>query len=410
MSKATKGKRIMRELKLHEISSVTVPAQQGALAAIMKSAEPKDDTAARLLKAWVDPADGAKPFSEVLRITLEDQQYREVMDEVYPLVCALETSIRSIVADADIDISAKQTMLRSSVEEFLTTVSTKWPEVEEVLEKIFKDLGIGNEEDVMTKEELAALQKQVADLATKVTDQEAAAKAAAEKHAAELKAAQDALAKAEADAKLATAKASLTKDEREFFDAIKDEAASKAFLEMTAEKRAEAIALAKAGVETITVYGQTVSKAAVGAEMFTVLKAQADENAKLAKALAEETEARKTAEYKKRAADELGSLPGTEAEKVELLKSLDSMGGNARKTLDTMLKAGAANTEGAFKSLGHKGGPSVDNGSSDVSKAVGDFNKAVATIKNRDKCSNMEAHSRARVEHPDLYEAYQTAN
>lgn len=127
-------------------------------------------------------------------------------------------------------------------------------------------------------------------------------------------------------------------------------------------------------------------------------KAMAERVAKLEAELVTERERRLVIEMTERAQTELEHLPGTEGEKVE---AIDAMPETARKVTMVMLSAGNKTIGCAFDRIGIRGG-----GRSRASQA--EFMAKVAAIKKRDNCPRSEAMRKARHEHPDLFEAYQT--
>jgi hypothetical protein len=153
--------------------------------------------------------------------------------------------------------------------------------------------------------------------------------------------------------------------------------------------------------ETLEIGDRMIRKSDVGHDLFELLKAQADETERVAKALDDERTTRELLEFAKVAEEELGHLPGTVEEKAHLLKNLaEYLDQDERLLLSKMLKSGDRSAGTAFKTYGHQAG---------LSKAGGgtSFQKRVATIKSRDNCSNTEAMQKARREDPEGFEAYQ---
>lgn len=209
-------RRIMRDFVIKEISAVDRPAQQGAVATIMKR-DVSDDERERLaeegnalpdgsypiktksdlsnaiqafgraknkaqvkrhivrrarelgaldmlpeswevskaveaiVKAYyggpANPdAQGARSFEDVLGEQLASDRYYEVMREAGAAISALDCSLRSIAADANMSSSSKQDAMRSSTEQFLSTIRERWPDIEEALEEGYDkvDDGLGD--------------------------------------------------------------------------------------------------------------------------------------------------------------------------------------------------------------------------------------------------------------------------
>lgn len=204
------------------------------------------------------------------------------------------------------------------------------------------------------------------------------------------------LAKSEAIAKLTDA-------EKSYMAKLADDTARDAWLAKSATDRKADIEKAASGDETLTVGGQTVRKSEVGAGTFAVLKSQQEAIAKQAELLAKAQEATELATLSKRAADEYGNLPGSDMEKAHVLRALESLPESVRKSAEAMFKAGDAGVRYAFEKRGTTAPTEA------IAKGVATFNKAVADIQARDKCSKTDAMAKAIAENPDAYAAYQAA-
>lgn len=132
-----RSRRIMREFVLKEISGVDRPAQEPALVLLIKRfTEGKPDVDAQgmtlakqaIAKDWIDPAKGARSFPDVLAQTMNDDAFYERMKVVYPLVSALDTSVRSVIGDTKLDRDTKLNMLRDAFVTFMATVWDKVPD------------------------------------------------------------------------------------------------------------------------------------------------------------------------------------------------------------------------------------------------------------------------------------------
>lgn len=379
-----------------------------------------------ILKYYIDPSMGAVSFSDAMEVCQEEQQYSQVVNATWPLVSALDSSLRSIIGDRDMDPDAKQNMLRQSVEQFLATIQTSWPDVEEALEKVLGELDEGEDDMNM----IATLKAQIADLTKKLDEVTKAGEggdklAALAKQVEELtkanaeltaKAKKDPKADAGDDADNADDAADcdgMSDDEKSFYAGLKGKKAKKEFAGMSAGGRKDKMKANKAADETVEVAGQKVSKSAVGDAMFMVLKAQAAETTELRKQVAEEVSKREDMEIAKRVDAEFPNLPGTPAEKVAVFKNLQTLPKEQRETVEKMLKAGNKAISGAFEKLGSRSGEGdpINNaghtgGSIDKAARVG-FLKHVDAIAARDKCSKQQAMRKAREEHPADFAKYQ---
>src|SRR5690606_7510865 len=247
----------------------------------------------------------------------QDEHY-EMLDKAWPVISALDQSIRSIVADTEIDTTTKHTMLRNSVETFLAAIKSVMPEIEEVLEKALNTIGFNLKKgQTMSKNtDVAALQKQLNELSKKLTV-------------------------LESEKSYFKAVADLSPEEKEYFDKADDKAKAE-FLKMKPAERAQAIAKAKKEDEVIEVDGNKLYKSKCDPAMWAFIKAQAEQTENLKKKLDEEREARREAQLAKRAKDELSYLAGTDEEKVELLKALETLPESQRKVMDSVLKSASA--------------------------------------------------------------------
>lgn len=421
--------RRLTAFKMDEISGVDRPAQKPALATLTKAegapmkrvllkATEHNRRVDSILKRYIDPAEGAKGFKEILQCYEDDQKYAEVSNKTWPLVSALDTSLRSVIADRDVEDSKKHLMMRTAVEEFLAAIKQEWPEIDEVLDKSLADDGKvskSEEEQEMLKTEelekkLTALATQVADLAKAGTasDEKAAELAKKlEKAEADLKAATDELEKAKGKGK-----DDMDGDEKTFYAGMKDDKKKKAFSEMTKADRAaemkKAAELAKAGDETLEVDGLTFLKSETGPAMFGFLKAQVARNDTLSKRLETETDARQTAELTKRAETDLAGYAGELATKVSVLKAIDKMPAADKAELLKMLSVGGKAVGAAFQTLGKKAdGTEIEK--ADAQSARTAFTTKVSEIKKRDSLTQTKAMEKAAIEHPDLFKAYQEA-
>lgn len=351
--------------------------------------EDEDDLVGKILKGYYDASEGSKTFAEVLDLYRQQDEHHEMVSEAWPVISALDNSIRSIVGDPDIDSAAKHTMLRSSVEGFLAAIREVMPEVEEVLEKALSSVTTTTKGDSNMRGKVTGaaggddLQKQLDELKKNFEASE--------------KAREEAVAKAER----LEAIAALSAEEKEFFDKAKDK---DEFLKMSKADRAKAIKKARTEDETIELDGQTFSKSNTDPAVWAFIKGQVARTEALEKKLNEEREARENVELAKRVKEEFSHLPGTDEEKLELVKSLNALPEAARKTMETVLKAASATASLAFQRLGSRGGREQSVEKSEA--GLHPFEKAVGEIRVRDNCTHSEAMRKARQEHPEAFADY----
>jgi len=301
------------------------------------------------------------------------------------LLGAMETSVRSILADEKVEATAKHSMLRNTVESFLAAIKEIMPDVEEVLEKALN--GENKGDDSMNKKvdgaaDLATLQKQLEDLSKKVSVLET------EKNEAVTK------------AKSLELIAALNADEKDYYDKANDEQKAK-FLGLSKADRAKAIKKALAEDESVELDGQIFSKASTDPAVFAFIKSQVAKTAALEKKLEEERAQRIDAELAKRAKDELANLSGSDEEKIAVLKALEALPEDQRKAMQSVIKTANSAASLAMSRLGLNG---ANLGNSDVKKSgLHPFEKSVNEIRKRDNCSRTEAVRKARQENPDEF-------
>lgn len=182
-------------------------------------------------------------------------------------------------------------------------------------------------------------------------------------------------------------------------DAEEDEGDGDDSVDKAATKKG---AVKKGADETVVIDGKTIAKSDVGQNMFAIFKAQAARLQKAEEDIAKERDLRVTAEFKKRADDLYPHVPGSTDERADMLKAIDKMPEALKKSFEKVLESSERLAKSAFDTLGISG----TSGATDVKKAAVDFNGKVAEIAKRDGISRSAAMSKARVEHPDLFKAY----
>lgn len=415
-----RSKRIMRAFQLNEISAVDIPAQEGALFTLAKRHKSDDPLADGIVKRYVDPMDGAKTFSEILECFAEDKKYSEIMEVAWPKVSALDTALRSIIADKKLEVADKHTAMRSSVEGFLALIREDMPEVEEVLDKALHSEGKSSkrkakamvkgvvsrkarkqddeefyEDDEEDEEAKPVTAKQLAKFEAKLTKQGEMLKEVTEER--------DAL-KAKLD--LQEQIAALDEPTRKFYQGLPNDKAKAEFLELDETMQRVMMRKAATGDEEIVVDGHTIKKSAVGPNMFAMFKSQMEKTEALKKQVDEETDKRVEAELKKRIDDEMEHLPGKPEEKLAMLKALAKLPKEASDLLTAIFKAANEKAAPMFERLGTNG--RVQKGAGDqANSAVAIFEKKINEVAARDKLNKQAAMRQARREFPDEFAAYQ---
>ena len=316
-------RKILKDFVLDEISGVDRPAQVTATMSIIKRREAapaaEENPALAIVKAFCTKnEDNAQTFSEVL---MADR----VHEAIWPMNSALSTTIRSIIADSALDSTAKKAAMVTAIDEFSASMQSVVTKGSDPLTKFAMNLVAGNiahtptddEDTTMSKE----LEKKIDDLTLK-------------------------LAAAELIAKLS--------DGEKAFMVDMDDKAKKAFNALSADERKEQMDLRKRNDETIVIDGATISKAAVGDTMFTVLKAQQAQIDASVAGIAKANREAEMAILAKRAGDEFSHLPGTAAEVAEVLKAVQGMPEAIRGTAESILKSAEEMAGKGFTKQGHQ--------------------------------------------------------
>lgn len=399
----------MRAFAIDEISAVDLPAQQGALMHIVKSADgggnmEKFDAEA-FVKRYVDPAEGAVPFSTVLAEEMRCRQYYDAVDQVYPIVCAMETSLKSIAGDATVPSETKITMARNTVEDFMSVLRRMWSESDVVmmsaLSKTDEEI-----EDMKKGQTAAELEAKVADL-----EKQLEAATAASNDAAVNKQLQDQVTELTAKVGELTADLDVEKamndTEKEYMRSLGADA-QRAFRGMSAAERKKKMGKAATDDETLTIKGRVIRKSAVGEDTFEIFKAQQEDIARAQKAADDERDARQQVAYEKIATDSYGNLPGTPVEKARVLKGIETLDDAVQTALVKMLSAGDKAIKSAFDRVGTRGdgGEGLNRVSGLRKGAPHPFETKVLDIMKRDNIGRPAALTKARQEDPEGFEAF----
>lgn len=175
-----------------------------------------------------------------------------------------------------------------------------------------------------------------------------------------------------------------------------DDKAKKEFMDMSSDERKAKMTAAKKNDETVVISGQTISKSEVGEGAFAIMKAQAEAIASTEARIAKAEKAAAFAQFTKRAADELGNLPGTDVEKAEILEAVAALDDKIAKRLDAILKAANDAQKEAFEKKGVNKSVSEDS-------AEGKLEKRAKEIAKDEKISFEKAYVKALDENPALY-------
>lgn len=300
MAQKTPKRRIMRALKINEISAVDTPAQQGALATIMKRHEPQDDI----------PDNGQNQVAKRAALTTSVDGHSHIVSLDY----------------GNGEINAGETS-------YVDGHSHPWVRREDGTIMIGEARG-----HTHGVAEFGKVDKGELDMTDKTTNKSAEGQAEA-----------DRIKDLEAQLAKANAIAGLSGDDRAHYDAL-DAAGKDAFLAKSADDR-------KADIQKAAEGKAVVYKAADGTEytkaddprLVALAKARDEDRKELqaANKRAAEVELRKRAEG-------LGHLPGSVDDVMEMLRAIDAIPNeDARKRSLDALTAQNTALSTAFKSVGH---------------------------------------------------------
>ncbi len=324
-------KQILRSFELVEISGVDRPAQPTAVVSIIKrrTDTAPTDTVVSFIKAYCSKnLHQAQTFTATLRA-------EKINSQMWPMTDALHTAIREISKNGALSEAEMMQAIAVSVSEFSGKLLDELAVIDNPLVKFVKAVATGNTTEPNNEDDLM--------------------KTELEKLAEEIKVLKASGVKAAADLATALIVAKLSDGEKDFMAEMDDDA-KKAFTGLSGDERKAKMDLKKANDETIVVGGSTISKLAVGASMFEVVKAQqADLDAQKAdvKKAREETA---MAVFTKRAGDDFSHLTGTPAELADVLKAIADMPEAVKKTAEAVFKSAEELAKKAFVTSGMRKG------------------------------------------------------
>lgn len=168
------------------------------------------------------------------------------------------------------------------------------------------------------------------------------------------------VAKMEADLRKSNILAGLSDDQKNVLSKMSDVDQESFYKEEDSEARADMLKAkeqeinkAAANDESFTMGGETIVKSEVGAGIFTMLKAQSIQLAAAEESLKKEKEARMDKEYEERAAKRWPNLKGTDAEKGQMLKDIETLPESVQKSRLEMMDSANESSATMFKENGH---------------------------------------------------------
>jgi diadenosine tetraphosphate (Ap4A) HIT family hydrolase len=200
-----------------------------------------------------------------------------------------------------------------------------------------------------------------------------------------------------ASLEIAKSMANLSDDEKQYTNGMDDEA-KKNFANLKPDERKAHMEMSKRAQEVIEINGTLINKAAVGDDMFEVLKSQQEQINKQAIETRKARDLAIQATFVKKASDEFPHLPGTSTEVGTLLRETADLSKGAQNTLSTILKALDKMNSSAFVSKGHGGGN--DEGESAVEK----LDKLAKSYSEKHNVDYASAYSTVIEQNAALYE------
>lgn len=324
--------RILHNLKLNEVSLVTNPANPDAHVHLVKFAD--DDV-------------NKSAFNEILNEMEIEEKIRDVIRPMWGLSDVLMSAFYRIMQDDSLSMDQKKKELKASINEFASKFKQSLDEI-----KIDKSTASSGS---VTKEESEMDEKKLQELIAKAVEAANGKLDVAAITAIVKDAVSAALTDKDAQIRKLQAEASLTAEQKAYYDKLSD-VEKEAFLKLDAKKRDAEVKKASDSDETVEIEGRIVRKSVVGDDLFYIMKSQSDRLQTQEEMVRKEREARELAEFEKIAKDEYSNLPGTDAEKAKVLKFMSICDPGVKTTLETIMKAANEGLKIAlFTEKGHQG-------------------------------------------------------
>jgi hypothetical protein len=162
----------------------------------------------------------------------------------------------------------------------------------------------------------------------------------------------------------------------------------------------------KAGTAFVAAGGILIRKSKVGADVFSVLKATTEQNATLAEQVKKSDEAAALAKFEKQADAEFAHLPGTSAERAELLKAIDAMPEAVKKATLANMAIQEKLAKSAFTMIG-RDASDLGLEKKDEDNAEAELDKKAREIVGKSAgTSYAKAYDQVCKDNPDLYAKY----
>ena len=343
-------KRVLKEFFLHEISAVTIPAQTGAKAVIMKRRHGPFAEAIVLVKShdpdWVSRIiKDAKSFDQVLEEQEEKDRVFEATSELYDKMWALQSAINLIIEDEELDGAGKADAIKTSIDQFQESIAESLPDISEAVGKTAKSTktpalsGVfhagkpgptqSEQETSMAEKKMSGdVEAKLADLQKKVDEQSAALK------------------KAEALAKM-------TDVQKAHYAGLESDDAKASFLKLSSDEQASEIKKAADADDFFERRGTIIRKSVVGEAVYAVMKADKEEAVQRDKEIAKAREETALVTFTKQAEDEYSHLTGSPGDKGKALRALSKLGKEGEAALAMLKGAEAAVKDaGIYREIG----------------------------------------------------------
>lgn len=361
---------VMTKFRIGELSGVDRPAQEGAVAVIMKARGVDMD--------W-DPV-MKRNFSDSKRKELADSG-KALPDGSFPIENEgdLHNAITAVGRAKDEGKAKAHIISRAHAMGMAGALPSDWV-----------SKGVTNMDGALIRKALG--------LPETATDAEVIAKASAAEE--EKKKAETDKAKAEK----ALVKASMTDDEKDHCDGMSDDDQD-AFMAKPKSERLKAMAKAREDDEVLQLDGQSIKKSKVDAGVFAILKSQSEQLKANQAAIAKANEIAANATFMKRAQDELPNTTGTLEERAGMLKAIEAIPDEkVRKSTLAALHAADKIAKSAFSRIGTGNPGNPEGGGDDLTAKAKEIQKANSGM------TFEKAYEKACIENPALYEAARTGS
>lgn len=392
-------------LRVVEVSLVDKPANPGARIVLHKTADkpapdvhPEGVLKTGLMEMFKGD-DGAQSFTDALAENEARERAWKAQEELWKLFDALRESLTSIACDTSLVPAEKLKQIETSVDQFVTAIRAKFPDVEGELIKLLSEHPDFGE---MFKQE----QKDTPDMDPKELQKKL------DEQAAQIKALTDTVTtlQAEKASKLSDAETeyqkSLPATEQDAFAKMAPADRAKLMTEKPIEKKA-----AQQGDDEMLKFGnEVIKKSEVGAGVFAALKMQQQTIAAQAGQIVAIREDAEILKLTTEAEQKFPNLPGSPTEKAQALRAIRQLDKGVARTIEQMLAAGDKGAGSNLNEVG-KGGSSGNGGGSNSPLVKGQAetamdNAARELMKTDTNLSFEQAFTKVMDSNPNLYSQY----